>query len=168
MLRRSSIGSASAVSRPFTSTWPSSGTTRAFTVLSSVVFPQPELPMTVTNVPRGTYSDTSSSAIVSPKPLLTWSKRMAVSLRHGGIGGGRRRGGAGSGGGRGRAVGGRRRRGNGSGRGNCVPTAPHVAGAGMFSSYISPLSARNSTATSLGSRPRSPRRGSCGPCRRRR
>src|SRR5262249_4152119 len=60
--------------------WPSmaisplSGIKKPPTRLSSVVLPQPDGPSSVINSPRRTSSDTSSSAVVLPKRLVTpWS-----------------------------------------------------------------------------------------------
>src|SRR5262249_3835819 len=65
--------------------WPSmaisplSGIKKPPTRLSSVVLPQPDGPSSVISSPRRTSSDTSSSAVVLPKRLVTPSRWTAIS-----------------------------------------------------------------------------------------
>src|SRR5262245_46012952 len=66
---------------------PRSGVKNPATRLSSVVLPQPEGPSSVISSPRRTLSDTSSSAVISPKRLVTPSKRTALSSLFGAEGG---------------------------------------------------------------------------------
>ena len=77
MFRRSSMGLTPLVSFPCTSTRPSSGIASAFTIFNSVVLPQPELPMMVTNAPSSMSRFASSTATASPNRLLTCSNATA-------------------------------------------------------------------------------------------
>src|ERR1044072_6977302 len=58
---------------------PPSGIRKPATRLSSVVLPQPEGPRSVISSPRRTSKDTSSSAVVFPKRLVTRSSWTAMS-----------------------------------------------------------------------------------------
>src|SRR5262245_40641896 len=58
---------------------PRSGERKPATRLSSVVLPQPDGPSSVISSPRRTCKDTSSSAAVSPKRLVTASSATATS-----------------------------------------------------------------------------------------
>src|SRR4029453_16365774 len=57
---------------------PVSGIRKPATRLSSVVLPQPDGPSSVISSPRRTISDTSSSAVVLPKRLVTRSSWTAI------------------------------------------------------------------------------------------
>src|SRR5712691_1232868 len=58
---------------------PRSGIRKPATRLSSVVLPQPEGPSRVISSPRRTNKDTSSSAVILPKRLLTPASSTAMS-----------------------------------------------------------------------------------------
>ena len=70
--RRSSIRSCSDIavtSRPSTRTWPLSGRSSPPTMLSSVVFPDPDRPRSATSCPARTPNETPRSARVAVRPL---------------------------------------------------------------------------------------------------
>src|SRR5215475_4493977 len=64
--------------RPSMAISPLSGIRKPATRLRSVVLPQPEGPSRVINSPRRTSSDTLSSAVMSPKRLVTPSSSTAT------------------------------------------------------------------------------------------
>src|SRR3979409_1765580 len=65
--------------RPSMAISPRSGIKKPATRLSSVVLPQPEGPSSVISSPRRTSNDISSSAVISPKRLVTPSNWTAMS-----------------------------------------------------------------------------------------
>src|SRR5262245_24360799 len=69
--------------RPSMAISPLSGIRKPATRLRSVVLPQPEGPSRVINSPRRTSSDTLSSAVMSPKRLVTPSSSTATGLPFG-------------------------------------------------------------------------------------
>src|SRR5262245_45511229 len=64
--------------RPSMTISPLSGIRKPATRLSSVVLPQPDGPSSVISSPRRTISDTSSSAVILPKRLVTRSSWTAA------------------------------------------------------------------------------------------
>jgi hypothetical protein len=71
VVRRSAISSCedmAVTSRPATWTRPASGVSRPPTMLSSVVFPDPDLPRSATSWPGWTVKDTPRSALVAVRP----------------------------------------------------------------------------------------------------
>src|SRR5919204_4559829 len=68
----------SVMRRPSMTISPLSGIRKPATRLSSVVLPQPDGPSSVISSPRRTSSDTSSSAVILPKRLVTRSSWTAI------------------------------------------------------------------------------------------
>src|SRR5258708_5276300 len=77
-MSRSEVGT-SVTSAPSMNSSPASAERKPATRLSRVVLPQPEGPSSVMNSPRCILSEASRNATVSPKRLVTPSRRTAMS-----------------------------------------------------------------------------------------